>query len=90
MKVVIGFLAGFAAGAAVALLFAPKAGEEIRAELSATAHTDWDAANTQLHKGMASMQQQMGNMQEQLNATRGHGDAAAKPDAEEVQVQVET
>jgi gas vesicle protein len=89
MKVMIGFLAGFAAGAAVALLFAPKAGEEIRAELSTAAHTDWDAANTQLHKGMTSMQQQMSSMQEQLQTMRTQSDAVEEVEVEEVDVAVE-
>jgi gas vesicle protein len=57
MKFVMGFLSGFAVGAAVALLFAPEAGAELRAGMSATAHEDWDAASTQLHKAMGNVQQ---------------------------------
>ena len=82
MKVLIGFLAGFAAGAAVGLLFAPKAGEEIRAQLSATAQTDWGAANAQLHKGITSVQAQLTSMQEQLHALRSQSDAAEGADAQ--------
>jgi gas vesicle protein len=89
MKYMIGFLAGFAAGAAVALLFAPKAGEEIRAELSATAHTDWDVANTQVHKGMASIEQQLSSMQAQLHTMRTQSDAVEEVEVEEVDVAVE-
>ena len=81
MKYVLGFLAGFGTGAAVALLFAPKAGGEIRAELAATAQTDWEAANAQLHKGMETMQAQLTSMQEQLHTLRRQGDAAQATDA---------
>jgi gas vesicle protein len=89
MKVMIGFLAGFAAGAAVGLLFAPKAGEEIRAELAATAQSDWSAADTQLHKGMANIQSQLTSMQAQLHTIRAQGDAVEEVDVEEVDVEVE-
>ncbi len=82
MKYMIGFLAGFAAGAAVALLFAPKAGEEIRAELSTAAHTDWDAAGTQVHKGMASIEQQLSSMQAQLHTMRTQGETVEEVDVE--------
>jgi gas vesicle protein len=82
MKYLIGFLTGLAAGAAVALLFAPKAGEEIRAELAATAQTDWEAANAQLHKGITSMQAQLTSMQEQLHALRSQSDTAEGADAQ--------
>ena len=81
MRFLIGLLAGFAAGAAFGLLFAPKAGEEIRAQLSATAQTDWEAANAQLHKGITSIQAQLTSMQEQLHALRAQGDAAEAADA---------
>ena len=82
MKYAIGFLAGFAAGAAVGLLFAPKTGEEIRAELAATAQSDWSGADTQLHKGMVNVQAQLTSMQEQLHALRKQGDAAQATDGE--------
>ena len=89
MKVLIGFLAGFAAGAAAALLFAPKSGAEIRAGLSSTAHTDWDATNAGLHKGMASMQAQLSSIQEQLRTKRTPGEAVEEVEVEEVDVEVE-
>ena len=66
MKFVMAFLFGFAAGAAAALLYAPKSGAETRAQLSSQATAEWELAQAQMHKGMETIQAQLGSVQTQL------------------------
>lgn len=66
MKFVIGFLLGFAAGAAAGLLYAPSTGEEMRARLSSGATSEWELAQSQLHRGMETIQGQLASVQAQL------------------------
>ena len=66
MKFLMGFLLGFAAGAATALLYAPSTGEEMRARLSSGATTEWELAQSQLHKGVEGIQGQLASVQAQL------------------------
>lgn len=67
MRFIIGFLIGFAAGAAAALLYAPATGEEMRAKLSSQATSEWDLAQSQVHKGMETVQGQLAGAQAQLH-----------------------
>ena len=76
MKELMGFVAGLAVGVAIGLLYAPKTGQEIRAELSTAAQAEWEAADAQLRKELASVQQQLSKQQ-------------AQDDVEEVDVDVE-
>ena len=66
MKLVIGFLLGFAAGAAAALLYAPRSGAETRAQLSSQATAEWELARAQMHKGMEGLQGQLESVQSEL------------------------
>ena len=72
MKFLFGFLIGFAAGAAAALLYAPATGEETRSKLSSQAPADWAEAQAQMHKGMETIQAQLHTLtkqQEELEDT---------------------
>jgi gas vesicle protein len=66
MKFLFGFLIGFAAGAAAALLYAPATGEEMRAKLSEQANVDWAEAQAQMHKRMEALQSQLAGLQAQI------------------------
>jgi len=68
MRFLFGFLMGFAAGAAAALLYAPETGEEMRAKLASQAPSDWAGAQSQLHKGIEAIQGQLAGLQAQLQA----------------------
>jgi gas vesicle protein len=89
MRELMGFIAGLAVGVAVGLLYAPKSGAEIRAELSTAAQAEWEAADAQLRKELASVQQQLSKLQAQ-DVDVDAGSAAAEEDApEEVDEEVE-
>jgi gas vesicle protein len=68
MKFLFGFLIGFAAGAAAALLYAPATGEEMRAKLSSQAPADWAGAQAQVHRGIETIQGQLAGLQAQIQA----------------------
>ena len=55
------------AAANAALLNAPSTGEEMRARLSSGAALDWEMAQSQLQKGMESIQGQLASVQSQLS-----------------------
>ena len=66
MEFVKGLLVGLALGAAAALLYAPKSGAETRAQLSSQATAEWELAQAQMHKGMESVQAELGSVQAEL------------------------
>ena len=66
MRTLFAFLVGTAIGAAAALLFAPVAGEELRAQLAEQATSQWDTAQVQWQKSMESMQGQIAGLQAQV------------------------
>lgn len=86
MRTLFAFLFGVGVGAAAALLFAPVAGEELRAQLAEQASSQWDTAQVQWHKRMESMQGQIARLQTQVQ-TLGKQQDAGEP--VEVELEIE-
>jgi len=68
MKYVLSFLLGAVAGAAVALLFAPSSGEELRANIKTQADTQYSKLQDEVQKGMHEMQTRMDKMSSDMQA----------------------
>jgi len=66
MKAILYFLYGAVAGAIIALLFAPQSGEELRANIRATADKDWQAIQDDWHTGMERIQEHLDQLQSDL------------------------
>lgn len=66
MKEVLIFLAGAIVGAAVALMYAPESGEELRAELKSQADAQYKRMQDEWEKGKAEMQTRMDQMSGEL------------------------
>lgn len=86
MRTLFAFLFGVGVGAAAALLFAPVAGEELRAQLAEQASSQWDTAQVQWQKSMESMQGQIASLQTQVQ-TLGKQQDAGEP--VEVELEIE-
>ena len=80
MKEIVYFVMGAAVGATVALLFAPKSGAELRADLQATAEKDKARLQEDWQAAMAKTNEQVDKMKAELKAAQeakaGEGDAA--------------
>lgn len=83
MKEVVYFVLGAAVGAAVALLFAPKSGAELRADLQATAEkdlsrlqTDWQAATAKTNERLDQMQADLKQALQQAQDEEEEAEAA--------------
>ena len=64
----LGTLFGALIGGAVALLFAPSSGEELRANIKTQADTQYARLQDQYQKGMTEMQSRMDKMNSDLQA----------------------
>jgi gas vesicle protein len=78
VKAIVYFVLGAAVGATFALLFAPKSGAELRADLQATAEkdlsklqADWQAAMVRTNERLDQMQADLKQGQEQAPAEGG-------------------
>ncbi|KPK06582.1 MAG: hypothetical protein AMJ56_14380 [Anaerolineae bacterium SG8_19] len=67
MKDVFYLLLGAAIGAIIALLFAPESGQELRANIRATADKDLDKVQAEWQTAMAKTQERLDRMQADLN-----------------------
>ena len=80
MKEIVYFVMGAAVGAIVALLFAPKSGAELRADLQATAEKDKARIQEDWQAAMAKTNEQVDKLKAELKAAQeakaGEGDAA--------------
>lgn len=68
MKYIIAFIAGTLAGAAIALLFAPESGEELRSHISERASAEQERALAEYHRRMEDMQAMVSKMQTDMQA----------------------
>jgi gas vesicle protein len=68
LKFGLSFLFGVAFGAAVALLYAPSSGEELRANIRTQADTQYARLQDEWQKGMHEMQTRMDKMSSDLQA----------------------
>lgn len=82
MKTLFAFLFGVGIGAAAALLFAPVAGEELRAQLVEQASSQWDTAQEQWHTRMEGMQGQIASLQNQVQTLRKQQNAGEPVEVE--------
>ena len=67
MKDVFYLLLGAAIGAIIALLFAPESGQELRADIRATADKDLRKLQAEWQTAMAKTQERLDRMQADLN-----------------------
>jgi len=68
MKYVMGFLFGAVFGAAVAFLYAPSTGEELRANIKTQADTQYAKLQDDWRKGMQELHDRMNKMSGDLQA----------------------
>ena len=68
MKYALSFLIGIVVGAAVALLYAPSSGEELRTNIKTQADSQYARLHEQWQKGMQEMQTRMDKMSSDLQA----------------------
>jgi gas vesicle protein len=68
MKFAISFVLGAVVGAAVALLFAPSSGQELRTNLKTQADSQYAKIQEEWQKGMHEMQTRMDKMGSDLQA----------------------
>jgi gas vesicle protein len=78
MKEIMYFLMGLAFGAVIGLMFAPKSGAELRADLQTTAErdlakwqTEWQAAMVKTHERLDQMQVDLKQALEQAPSEEG-------------------
>lgn len=80
MKYALSFLLGAVVGAAVALLFAPSSGDELRANIKSQADTQYARLQDQYQKGMQEMQTRMDKMSSDLQTMTSRSKETGKSD----------
>jgi len=70
MKDIFYFLLGVVVGSIFALLFAPKSGEELRANIQATAEKDWQKAQAQWQAEQEKIQARLDQLQAELKQAK--------------------
>jgi gas vesicle protein len=68
MKYAVGFFIGAVVGAAVALLYAPSSGEELRTNIKTQADTQYARVQNQFQKGLQGLQTRVDEMSSDLQA----------------------
>ena len=68
MKILAGFIFGAIAGAAVALLYAPSTGEELRTNIKTQADTQYAKLQEEWQKGLGELQSRMDKINGDLQA----------------------
>ena len=71
MKFLIGFIWGAIIGAAVALLYAPSTGEELRSNIKTQADTQYAKLQEEWQKGVSELQGRMDKINDDLQALSG-------------------
>jgi gas vesicle protein len=66
MKDIFIFIFGVAIGAILALLFAPQSGQELRANIQATAEQDWQKAQAQWQADQGKLHDRLDSIQQAL------------------------
>ncbi len=79
MKYALGFLLGAVVGAAVALLYAPSTGEELRANIKSQANTQYAGLQDKWQTGMQEMQTRMDKMTSDTQAMMSRSKETDKP-----------
>ena len=81
MKFLIGFIWGAIIGAAVALLYAPSTGEELRSNIKTQADTQYAKLQEEWQKGVSELQGRMDKINDDLQALSGKVEEADTPTA---------
>ena len=79
MKFIIGFIWGTIVGAAVALLYAPSTGEELRNNIKTQADAQYAKLQEEWQKGMNELQGRMDKLSGDLQAMSGKAEEAGTP-----------
>jgi len=79
MKYLLSFLLGAVVGAAVALLYAPSSGEELRTNIKTRADSQYAKLQDDWQKGMQEVQTRVDKMSNDLQAMAGRSKEAGKP-----------
>jgi gas vesicle protein len=79
MKLALGFLLGAVAGAAVALLYAPSTGEDLRADIKSQADTQYARLQDEWQKGMQEIQTRMDKMTSDMQAMTSDSKEVGEP-----------
>lgn len=70
MKFVLSFLLGAMTGAALALMFAPSSGEELRANIKTQADTQYAKLQDEYQKGMQELHARLDKLNSELQSSR--------------------
>lgn len=81
MKYVVSFFMGALVGAAVALLYAPASGEELRANIKTQADTQYARLQDEWQKGMQELHDRMDKMSGDLQTLSSHAKGSSDPSA---------
>jgi len=79
MKFALGFLLGAVVSAAVALLYAPSTGEELRANIKSEVDTQYARLQDEWQKGMQEIQTRMDKMSSDMQAMTSSSKETGKP-----------
>ena len=79
LSFVLGAVFGALAGAAVALLFAPSSGGELRTNIKTKADAEYVKLQDEWHKGRQEMQTRMGKMSNDLQAMSSPAKETSEP-----------
>ena len=79
MKFIIGFIWGAMIGAAVALLYAPSTGEELRANIKTQADTQYAKMQEEWQNGINELQNRVDKISSDLQAMSGKAEEAGTP-----------
>ena len=79
MKFIIGFIWGAIIGAAVALLYAPSTGEELRANIKTQADAQYAKLHDEWQEGMSKLQNRMDKISGDLQAMSGKAEETGTP-----------
>jgi gas vesicle protein len=81
MKLILGFLLGAIVGGAMALLFAPSSGDQLRQNLKSQADTQYARMQEEWQKGKNEMQSRIDKVSSEIKA-KSSGLDIAEPSAE--------
>jgi gas vesicle protein len=70
LKFVLSFLLGAVVGAAVALLFAPSSGEELRANIKTQADTQYAKLQSEYQNGIQQLQARIDKLSSEVQSSR--------------------